>query len=63
MMRNDYLDQVIRRGNELSMLEQAAALCRSRRTDAVRWAVSAAFGLLVTLLPSVCTAQAFFQNI
>ena len=63
MMRNDYLDHVIRRGNELSMLEQAAALCRPRKTDAVRWAVAAAFALLVTLLPSVCAAQAFFQNI
>ncbi|MBR3334198.1 MAG: hypothetical protein IKG23_07915 [Clostridia bacterium] len=63
MMRNDYLDHVIRRGNELSLLDQAAALCLPRRTDAVRWAVAAAFGLLVTLLPSVCAAQAFFQNI
>ena len=63
MMRNDYMDRVIRRGNELELLDRAAAFCRPRKASAVRWAVAAAFCLLVTLLPSVCTAHAFFQNI
>ena len=62
-MRDDYLEKVIMRGNELTLLEQAAALCVPRKTGAVRWAVAAALGLLVTLLPSVCSAQAFFQYI
>ena len=61
-MKNDYLEQVIRRGNELNALEQAA-LYLPARSSAVRWVVAAAFGLLVTLLPSVGTAHAFFQII
>ena len=63
MMRNDYLNRVIRRGNELEVLDRAAVLCRPRKSSAVRWAVAGVFGLLVTLLPSVCTAYAFFQII
>ncbi len=63
MMPDQYLNEIIRRGNELSMLEQAAALCGPGKSSVVRWAVAAAFGFLVTLLPSVCTAQAFFQMI
>ena len=61
-MKNEYLEQVIRRGNELNALEQAA-LCLPVRSSAVRWVVAAAFGLLVTLLPSAGTAHAFFQII
>ena len=61
-MKNDYPDQVIRRGNELNLLETAALHTRER-SSAVRWAVAAAFGLLVTLLPSAGTAHAFFQLI
>lgn len=59
-MRDEYLNQIIRRGNELTVLEQAA-LSFPKRTSAIRWAVAAAFGMLVTFLPSVCTAHAFFQ--
>lgn len=59
-MRDEYLNRIIRRGNELAVLEQAA-LSYPRSTAAIRWAVAAAFGALVTLLPSVCTAHAFFQ--
>ncbi len=55
MMRDDYLNDVIRRGNELAVLEQAA-LSFPRRTSAVRWALAAAFGALVALFPSVCSA-------
>ena len=58
-MRDDYLNDVIRRGNTLNMLEQALSAVPSGRFSAVRWVVAAAFGLLVTLLPSVCTAQSF----
>ena len=63
MMRNEYLDAIIRRGNELNMLEQAAALYDPKNVSFIRWAVAGVFGLLVTLLPSVCTAQAFIQII
>ena len=62
-MRNEYLADVVRRGNELHLLEQAASQISPGRTAAVRWAVAAAFAVLMTLLPSVCTAQAFFQMI
>ncbi len=61
-MRNDYLNDVIRRGNELAMLEQAA-LSIPRKTSPVRWIAAAAFGVLFSLIPSVCSAQAFFQMI
>ena len=63
MMRDEYLNAIIRRGNELNMLEQAAVLYSSRSSSLVRWAVAGAFGLMVMLLPSVCTAHAFFQII
>ena len=59
-MRDEYLNQIIRRGNELAVLEQAA-LSFPKKTTLIRWAVAAAFGMLVTLLPSVCAAHAFFQ--
>ncbi len=62
MMRNDYLNSAIRRGNELAVLEQAA-LAFPKKTAPVRWIVAAAFGVLFSLIPSVCSAQAFFQLI
>ena len=61
-MRDQYLDGIIRRGNELAVLEQAA-LCIPKKASPVRWLVAAAFGAFVTLFPSVCTAQALFQLI
>ena len=54
---------MIRRGNELNVLEQAAVLYIPKNSSIIRWAVAGAFGLLVTLLPSVCTAHAFLQMI
>ncbi len=62
-MRDDYLNQVIFRGNELSLLDRAAACSLPAKSSAVRWAVAAGFALLLTLFPSVCSAQAFFQII
>ncbi len=62
MMRNDYLNTVIRRGNELAVLEQAA-LVFPEKTSPVHWIVAAAFSVLFSLIPSVCSAQAFFQMI
>ena len=59
-MRDEYLNQIIRRGNELAVLEHAA-LSYPKNTSVIRWAVAAAFGMLVTFLPSVCTAHDFFQ--
>ena len=62
MMRNDYLNSVIHRGNELAVLEQAA-LVFPKKTSPVRWVVAAAVSVLFSLIPSVCSAQAFFQMI
>ncbi len=62
MMRDPYLQEIICRGNELILLEQAA-LSVPKKASPVRWAVAAAFGLLITLLPSVCNAQTFLQMI
>ncbi len=61
-MRDQYMNDIIRRGNELSVLEQAA-LSMPEKASPVRWIVAAVFGTLVALFPSVCTAQAFFQII
>ena len=61
-MRDQYLNNIIRRGNELSVLEQAA-LSLPGKIPPVRWIVAAAFGALVALFPSACTAHAFFQII
>jgi len=62
MMSNGYLNNVIRRGNELAVLEQAA-LIFPKKTSPVRWIFAAAFGVLFSLIPSVCSAHAFFQMI
>ena len=61
-MRDSYVNEVIRRGNELSVLEQAA-LSVPKRNASVRWIVAAACGTLVALFPSVCSAYAFFTII
>ena len=58
-MRNDYLNKVILRGSELSVLEQAS-LSMPRKASPVRWILAASFGLFVTLCPSICLAQSFF---
>ena len=62
MMHDDYLHEVIHRGNELAVLEQAA-ISFPKKASPVRWIVTVAFGVLFTLIPSVCSAQAFFQMI
>ena len=62
MMHDDYLNEIIHRGNELAVLEQAA-LAFPKKNSPVRWIVAAAFGVLLSLIPSVCSAQAFFQMI
>ena len=61
-MRDQYMNDIIRRRNELAVLEQAA-LSLPEKASPVRWIVAAAFGALVVLFPSVCTAHAFFQII
>ena len=62
MMHDQYLNDIIHRGNELALLEQAALSVPGRASPA-RWIVAAAFGVIVTLLPSVCAAQALLQII
>ena len=61
-MRDQYLNDIIHRGNELALLERAA-LSAAKKESPVRWIVAAAFGMLVTLFPSVCTAQALLPMI
>ena len=61
-MNDEYLKKVIRRGNELAVLERAAVPFPGTASP-LRWIVAGALGLLVTLLPSVCTAQAFLSVI
>ena len=61
-MNDDYLNEVVHRGNELAVLEQAA-LVFPKKNSPVRWIVAAAFSLLLSLIPSVCSAQAFFHMI
>ena len=61
-MREPYLNGIIRRGNQLALLEQAA-LSIPEKGSPVRWIVAAACGVLLSLIPSVCSAQAFFQMI
>ena len=62
MMREPYLNEIIRRGNELAVLEQAV-LSLPKKGSPVRWIVAAACGALVMFFPSVCSAHAFFQMI
>ena len=62
-MRDDYLNQVICRGNELSLLDRATACSLPANSSTVRWVFAAGFALLLTLFPSVCSAQAFFPII
>ena len=62
MMHDDYLNEIIHRGNELAVLEQAA-LVFPKKNSTGRWIVAAAFGVLLSLIPSVCSAHAFFQMI
>lgn len=62
MMHDNYLNEIIHRGNELAVLEQAA-LVFPKKNSHVRWVAVAAFGVLLSLIPSVCSAQAFFRMI
>ncbi len=62
-MRDDYLDQVIRRGRELASLERAADSFVSGRSAALRWIVAGAFGLLAALFPSVSAARDILMNL
>ena len=61
-MHDSYVSEVIRRSSELTVLEQAA-LSFPKKAPEIRWIVAVAFGVLVALFPSVCSANAFFQNI
>lgn len=61
-MREPYLNEIVRRGNELAALEQAA-LAFPEKASPIRWIVAAACGALVIFFPSVCSAYAFFQMI
>ena len=61
-MRDQYLKDIMLHGNELALLEQAA-LSVPEKVSPVRWMIAAAFGVLVALFPSVCTAQALLPMI
>ena len=62
VMRDEYLHTVIQRGNEIALLEQAA-LALPRKNASIRWIVATAFGALLIVIPSACTAQVFLQMI
>ena len=60
-MRDDYLKNIILRGNELNLLEQAAFVPFPKNASAVRWAVAGAFGLLITLLASLIATGRYIR--
>jgi len=61
-MNREYMDQIIRRGNELVLLEQAAE-CIPLKSSVVRWVAAAVLGALCTLLPAVTAAQTCFSMV
>ena len=59
-MRDDYLDKVLLRADELTALSAAAAL-KKDRSAALKWAVAVSFGLLTALLPAAGAAQSLMM--
>ena len=57
-MKEQYLQNVLRRAGELALLDQAAAVMPDR-ASAGKWILAAALGLISLLYPAVSTAQAF----
>ena len=61
-MKEQYLQNVLRRAGELALLDQAAAVMPDR-ASAGKWILAAALGLISLLYPAMSAAQALTQLI
>ena len=59
-MKEQYLQNVLRRADELALLDQAAAVMPDR-ASAGKWILAAALGLISLLYPAVSAAQVLTQ--
>ena len=61
-MKEQYLQNVLRRAGELALLDQAAAVMPDR-ASAGKWIRAAALGLISLLYPAMSAAQTLTQFI
>ena len=61
-MKEQYLQNVLRRAGELALLDQAAAVMPDR-ASAGKWILAAALGLISLLYPAMSAAQTLTQLI
>ena len=61
-MKEQYLQNVLRRAGELALLDRAAAVMPDR-ASAGKWILAAALGLISLLYPAVSAAQVLTQLI
>ena len=61
-MKEQYLQNVLRRAGELALLDQAAAMMPDR-ASAGKWILAAALGLISLLYPAMSAAQTLTQLI
>ena len=61
-MKEQYLQNVLRRAGELALLDQAAAVMPDR-ASAGKWIPAAALGLISLLYPAMSAAQTLTQLI
>ena len=59
-MKEQYLQNVLRRAGELALLDRAAAVMPDR-ASAGKWILAAALGLISLLYPAVSAAQVLTQ--
>lgn len=57
-MKEQYLQNVLRRADELTLLDKAAAVMPDRASIG-KWILAAALGLISLLYPAMSAAQAF----
>ena len=61
-MKEQYLQNVLRRAGELALLDKAAAVIPDR-ASAGKWILAAALGLISLLYPAMSAAQTLTQLI
>ena len=61
-MKEQYLQSVLRRADELALLDQAAAVIPDRASIG-KWILAAALGLISLLYPAMSAAQTLTQLI
>ena len=61
-MKEQYLQNVLRRAGELALLDKAAAVMPDR-ASAGKWILAAALGLISLLYPAMSAAQTLTQLI